>query len=357
MNRETVFYQEPLVDVKPLNDILRRGAENFKKLSVLVAAVDAGIFDALHTPQSASDLADSLGIDSAIASDTCLILKTLGLLEDENGLYKNTAVSSVYLRSDSPLQQKNVLQNLQNSCKLWGNLPEILKNGPVETCADAFFMDNLIHSLAEEALCGELQRTVNIIASQPEFAAAGKLLDLGGGHGLYAIAFTRLNPNLQAYVYDLPNVVEDTKQYIAKHGAERVEVIAGNFFQDELGGEYDIIFFASNPGGKNPGLIPKIYAGLKSGGILINKHCFYHGAEDSKNPLLDMEWKLTALAGVNKGRRVYSFQDDLYWDQYLRLLERYFTIRKVIDAPEFKGHQLCKIGDTLDAKIIVAKKR
>ena len=49
---------------------------------------------------------------------------------------------------------------------------------------------------------------INIISELPEFKEARKLLDLGGGHGLYAITFTKSNPNLGAYVFDFPDVVE-----------------------------------------------------------------------------------------------------------------------------------------------------
>jgi len=135
-----------------------------------------------------------------------------------------------------------------------------------------------------------------------------------------------------------------------------VEVICGNFFQNDLGNEYDIIFFASNPGGKNPKLVPKIYESLNEEGIFINKHCFYCKDEGVKNILLDIEWNLTTFEGVKKGDKVYSFEGDIFFEEYMQLLEEYFSIKKVINAPGFTGYPLSKIGDTLDSKIIIAKK-
>ena len=248
-----------------------------------------------------------------------------------------------------------MLKNLKKGFQLWEKLEDILKNGPVRINEEKFFED-FIHSHASEALCRELQRTVNIIAEIPEFKRAKKLLDLGGGHGLYAIAFTKLNPNLKACIYDFPDVIEDTKTYIKKFNADRVEVIPGNFFRDDIGDGYDVAFLSYNPGGKNPDLVPKVHSSLNDGGLFISKHAFYHERESSKNPLMDIEWNLTSFEDVKKGKKIYSFEGDLTFEEYIELLKKYFSVVKIIDAPDFAGYPLSKFGDTLDSKIVVAKK-
>ena len=344
-------------DIKPVYDILHNCAEGFKKYSILLTAVEIGIFDRLVTPQTINDISRELGTDLNIISNVCEALKMMGLVLEKSGFYENTEISNQFLRTDSPLAQGNVLKNLQFGLKIWDNLPKTLKNGPITVSEEKFFADNLIHSLAEEALCGELQRTVSIIAELPEFKKAKRLLDLGGGHGLYAAAFAKINPDLLAYVYDFPGVINDTRKYIEKYEADRVKVISGNFFTDDIGKEYDVIFFSSNPGGKNPQIVPKIYESLKKEGLFINKHCFYSKDEGSKNILLDIEWNLTTFEGVQKGNKVYTFKGDLFYEEYIELLEKYFSIINIVDSPNFTGYPLSKIGDTLNSKIIVARKQ
>lgn len=353
--KENLLCEEPPVSVEPLYAILNDCATSLKKYCVLLAAINTGLFDYLSAPRTISDVCRELGIDFKLARNVCKCLKALGFIVEENGSYKNAEISDLYLRSDSPLAQHDVFKDLQNGFRLWEKLAEILKYGPVTVSEERFFVDH-IHALAEEAFCGELQRTVNLIAGLPEFKKAKRLLDLGGGHGLYAIAFSKLNPYLQAYVYDFPEVIENTKAYIKKHEADRVEVISGNFFQDDLGNEYDIIFFAYNPGGKRPELVPKIYASLNKEGLFINKHCFYGRDEQSKNILLDIEWNLTAWTGVKKEDKVYSFEGDLSFEEYMKLLAKYFSIKKVVNAVDFAGYPLSSVGDALDSKIIIAKK-
>lgn len=355
--RRDILLEEPRVGAEPLYELLGTCSKHYKIFCILHTAVSVRLFDHLDSLKSADELSEELGIDPELTHILCEVLVTLGLLEKQNRFYRNTEISGIYLKTDSVYSQYEVLRNLQGGFRLWENLTDVLKNGPIRVHEQAFFQDNLIHALAAEVLSGELQRTVRIIAELPEFQKAKSLLDLGGGHGLYAIAFTRMNPNLKAYIFDLPGVIKDTETYIKRFAADRVEVIAGNLFTDDLGNGYDIIFFSYNPGGKNPDLVPKIHAALNDGGLFISKHAFYRKGEGSKDLLLDVEWNLSAFEGVKKGSKIYSFAGDLSYEDYLELLERYFSVKRIVEANEFGCTHLSKFGDTLDSKIIIAKKK
>jgi len=212
--KEYLLNEQP-VSAKVLYDILNNCSRSFKIFCILYTAINIGMFDSLGTPRTLKELCKKLGTDPNITHNVCKVLVDLGLIEEENGFYKNTEISNLYLRTTSPLFQYHVFKNLKNGFKLWEELDNTLKNAPIMMSEEKFF-EGHVHSHASEALCGELQRTVNIIAEIPEFKRARKLLDLGGGHGLYAIAFTKLNPDLKAYVYDFPDVLMHTKTYIKK---------------------------------------------------------------------------------------------------------------------------------------------
>ena len=353
---QEILLKEPEISVEPLYDILQNCSEGFKNFCLLNSSIDLGIFDQLDCPKTVDELSVELKVEPSLTLQVLECLEKLGLVRQEADFYQNTPISQTYLTNSSPLAQHNVIENLFNSLKVWERLSEILKHGPILASEDKFFANNLIHSLAEEALCGELQRTVKTVQELSEFKNAKTLLDLGGGHGLYATAFTKANPGLVADVYDFPNVVKDTKKYLDKHCADRVGIIPGNYFTDQIEKKYDIIFFAYNPGGKKPELVPKIYESLNEGGIFISKHCFYSEDEKSKDLLLDLEWNLVAFEGAPKQSRIYSFQGDLGLEEYLDLLKKYFTIQNIIEAPAFAGKGLSKVGDALDSKIIIAKK-
>ncbi len=333
----------PEVDVDYFTNLLREALNGIRVYSILISALELGLFDTLKVPKGIDELADELKCDKKLLLLLCKILCKLKLLSERDGKFVNTNLSMELLTSDSFYSQRFFIENTRGVLNLWTNLLRILREGAIKRNPSEFFAEKAIHSLAQYSLLGELQRTVKIVSSLPEFEKARKLLDLGGGHGLYAIAFTKLNLNLEAYVFDLPQVVEKTKEYIRKFKAERVKVIAGNFFTDDIGSGYDIVFSSYNPGGKNPRLIPKIYSSLNEGGIYINKQVF---RDDKEISLLDLEWNLWRFEGIEKGDKAYTFKNDLSFKEYLKRLEDIGF--KVLDVVYF--------DEEMGTRMIIAKK-
>ncbi len=352
-----ILLREPSISVEPLYELLNACSKSYKLFCTICAAVEAGLFDRLAASKEVPELSAVLGSDPGLIRAICEVLEECRLLKKADGAYQNSAVSDLYLRTDSSFCQHEVLRNLQSGFVLWGKLGDVLARGPIRVHEEAFFRDNLVHSLAAEALTSELPKTVAIIADLPEFSRVRRLLDLGGGHGLYALALTRLNPDLQAYIFDFQSVLKDTKTCLQAFAAERVTLIPGNLFRDDFGTGYDLVFFSYSPGGKNPTLVPRIQSSLNEGGLFISKHAFYRKDEGSKTPLLDVEWQLSAFEGVEKGSRIYDFAGDLSFEEYLELLEQYFLVERIIKADDFGGYPLTKFGDTLDSKLIICRKK
>ncbi len=79
------------------------------------------------------------------------------------------------------------------------------------------------------------------LMSSPKVVAAfdlsgfRRLVDLGGATGHLAIAACRHYPHLRGAVFDLPAAVPLAQEIVgASPVSDRVEVIAGDFFTDEL---------------------------------------------------------------------------------------------------------------------------
>lgn len=214
----------------------------------------------------------------------------------------------------------------------WLRLSQIMKDVP-EIFEKYPFFGEIVQSMTENARCGILQKTVKIVNENIDFEKVKKLLDLWGGHGLYAIAFSKLNKELQAFVFDSPSVTEKTKEYIKKYSAPNVGVIPGDFFEDDIGNGYDLIFSSFNPGGKVPSLIPKITEALNPGGIFVNRQ-----VSDEKvksNAFLELDWNLWTFEGVKKGKSIYSFENSIRFSEYIKRLEDYgFKILKILDEKD-----------------------
>lgn len=298
----------------------------------IMSALDLGLFDLLCRPQTSSECAAALGCRIDLLGLVCESLVSTGLLEKAGDQFSTGALARTYLVSDSPFYQRQAIAFQRQLAGLWADLPTILKDGPVTYDRPQIFRDLIIPSMAEHCRCGLLQQVVTRITALPEFSTAKKLLDIGGGHGLYAIALCQQNPGLEATVFDLPAVTAATGDFIEHYHAEHVHTISGDFFVDPIGSGYDIIFSSSNPGGKVPALIPKIAAALNDGGLFINKQPF---DETQSDPWHNLEWNLWTFTGMQKQSRRYVFADSVPLAAYQQQLQDHgFVLRDAIPFDE-----------------------
>ncbi len=334
-----------------------QAVRGYKQFCAVAAAVRLRLFDALEDHRRPGELSAILGTAPELTVDLCDLLADGGLLVRNEEGFANTPASRTFLCSRSAYFQEEVIRNILSGVSLWEQLDRVCCEGPVNVDEAVFFENNLIDSLASEILVGELQATVTAITRQEGFREARRLLDLGGGHGLYAMALCRYNPDLEAVVFDFPPIEKDFQRYLARFGGCRVRFSPGNLFADDLGRDYDVVLLSYNPGGKNPRVLEKIKESLKPGGLFVSKHAFYRRGEGSKSRLMDIEWQLTTFRGVGKGRRVYAFEHDLCLEDYLALLRHDFDILESIESDAFATAPLAKFGDRLDSNIILSRKK
>ena len=206
---------------------------------LLKTAIDLNLFEYLSSFKTVDELAKILEADLILTEYMLKILNELGLIEskviDGRVYYKNTEITNIYLKNDSEYSIINPIYSYFENIKNWENLADILKDRANYQNADVdSFFPKVVRRMADECKCWELQKVLSYIVKYEEFKNAKKLLDLAGGHGLYAIGFSMLNKNLKCYVFDLPRVIEETKKFIEKYNAKNVFTIAGDFYKDDI---------------------------------------------------------------------------------------------------------------------------
>ncbi|AKB20099.1 methyltransferase [Methanosarcina sp. WWM596] len=372
--------QKPEVDADRFFKLVDSSVRGLRECRLIAAAFELGVFEALKVPLSARVLADKLGCDPVLMPHFCEALHSLGFLDrfeegahedgaheeeinaqmqekgegesegrsegkpsdhgvnpdhevkNHGAVYLVSELSATYLLEGSPFSQRHYLAERLRNVELWVRLPQILKRGP-EIVEKGPFFGEVVQCMAENARCGLLQETVKVVRENVDFTKVKKLLDLGGGHGLYAIAFAKLNENLQAFVFDLPPVTQKAKDFIEKYGASRVDIIPGDFFNDEIGSGYDVIFSSFNPGGKVPSLIPKISKALTPGGVFVTRQIPEEKMKSS--PLLSLDWNLWTFEDVKKGGTGYSFENSVPFSEYIEMLESHgLEVFRVLDMKD-----------------------
>ena len=111
------------------------------------------------------------------------------------------------------------------------------------------------------------------LINQVDFRKFDRLLDVGGGDGVNAVAIASAFPHLDVTVLELADVVPRTREVISKAGlGDRVKAIGGDMF-DELPAGHDCMLFMHQvqiwPLEKNVELFRGAYAALPSGGAVI----------------------------------------------------------------------------------------
>ncbi len=73
-------------------------------------------------------------------------------------------------------------------------------------------------------------------------AGVRRILDLGGGSGVYSIAFAKASPDVKCEILDLAEVTPLTTEYVSKAGvAAQVGIRGGDMLHGDFGSGYDII--------------------------------------------------------------------------------------------------------------------
>jgi hypothetical protein len=288
-------------------------------LCAITAASQLGLFEYLLIPRLQKEISAQYSYPDMIPP-LLHILQNEGLLNYSEEGYVCSDTARLFLTASSPYNQITYLEkHIRHLKDLWLSLSEIFINGPKLFDEQTFFAELSLPSMAANALCSRLQDVTSAIVSLKRFSSARKMIDLGGGHGLYAMALAFANPNLKAIVFDLPQVVTLAESYIKKYGMqERVSTKGGNFFSDDIGDSYDIILSSSNPSGKSKEILTKIVAALNPGGYFVNvQPGETHSSEDPYNQL---EWLLWSFFDVTAPKKEWGKRDGFLTEEYQKAL-------------------------------------
>lgn len=255
------------------------------RADALRIALEWKLFDLLQRPASAQEVALQLELDPANTGFWLEALWSMDLLardERTSALYRNTPVASDYLRTEAADYCGDAWTfRLRGMRRFGSQLGEQVRAGqPASQPADmAAIIDNWTGAarlqIAQEQRAVTVDIALRLMTLVPEFVAARRLLDLGGGPGLVAIALVRNNPLLSGEVFDFAQTVAVAADNIRRARLEqRLGVRGGNLASDPIGGGYDVIWCSSvlHFVADVPATLAKIYTALRPGGVLISAH-------------------------------------------------------------------------------------
>jgi acetylserotonin N-methyltransferase len=231
-----------LPDPRPIIDLI----EGFRRSKTMFTAVSLGIFDRLHdAPATAAVMASAVEADPDAMGRLLDACAALGLLRKHDGAYSNEPAADVYLRAASPHTLRGYVRYSDEALyPMWRRLDDAVREGSHRWTQTFGVQAGLFGHFfrTEEAMHDFLigMHGFGMITSPAVVAAFDlgrfrKLVDLGGATGHLTIAACERYPELQGVVFDLPAVTAAAREHLAASPArDRIELVAGDFFKDEL---------------------------------------------------------------------------------------------------------------------------
>jgi 3-hydroxy-5-methyl-1-naphthoate 3-O-methyltransferase len=143
-----------------------------------------------------------------------------------------------------------------------------------------------------------------------DFSKHKRMMDIGGGSGVYGIQVVKDNPNMSAIVLDLKSVRQVVDQYIEEFDLqEKINTKPLDFFKEELPKDCDIAFLSliihDYNEEKDRFLLKKVYDSLpnENGAIIISEWLL----NDEKTGPIPAALMSLNLIILTSGGRNYSF--------------------------------------------------
>lgn len=252
--------------MKSVGDIVDL-ASAFYGSAVLFAAIDYGVFEKVE----AGDLdVSSRGV--RLLADACV---AEGLLEKRDGAYFNTPASRETLIPGSKGDLTKAIRYNRDVYPAWGKLLQFVTTSqPVERPEihlgeDAERTKAFAASMFGRAM-GMGRGVVPMLGEM-----SGRLLDLAGGPGAYAILMCRANPALKCVTVDLPAISAEARGYVASFGLEdRIECRSGDYRSDRYEeNAYDCVTIFGALHQESPesivDILKRAFSALRSGGRIF----------------------------------------------------------------------------------------
>jgi len=291
-------------------------AGGYRASQVLLTANRLGLFEALADAQlSAEEIAEALKTDVRATRILCDALVSLSLLRKRDLSYENTRTAKEYLIPGGPDSKVAQLHHSAKLYETWKTLYDVVKEGR-PSGADAID-PRLVGDKRKfaKAMADTARAVVESTVAQIDLSGARKMLDVGGGPGIYAIEFVRRYHRLEAVIIDDPETLEVARENLRNAGlTDRVSLRAGDVFQDDLGTDYDFILLSNlthiYSAQENKLLVSKCGDALNQGGLLCIKD-FILGP-DRVSPQWAALFAVNMLVNTDKGN-CYTLADITDW--------------------------------------------
>jgi hypothetical protein len=316
----------PSLNPTPIFEIFR-GHYGTELLTAAVAHL--GVFELLRDePLDRDDFRRLLGLAERPTNVLVTALRAMGLLEiDGRSRIAPTELAREHLTPGAHFDVSAYIGLAAQSPGVLGMVESLRSNRPLGSDATedgaAFIYKEGIESAMEReasargltlALAGRARNVAPILAETYPLDGVRTLIDVGGGTGIYAIAWLRQHPTLRAIVWDRPEVLKVAREMAEEYGVvDRLEFLPGDMFRDPVPTGADVILLSNILHdwdiAECRALVGRCVHVLPVGGRLLIHDVFLNDALDGPLPIALYS---AALFQMTEGR-AYSAEEYRTW--------------------------------------------
>jgi len=269
VDSKTEKEKKPKVEVKRINE----RSLAFQQAGVLWAALELELFTKVS--QGADDLTSlskELGTEVEATERLLTACFTLGLLEQEDGKYRNPPDVEKFLVKEKPTYHGDWALFHKRDYDRWKDLVSSLR--PPKGIYDRLREDP---KLAREMTTAGYHSSIRAgqkFAREHDLSSHSLLLDLGGGSGVYSIMACKKHTDLRAIICDFPNILTVTNEFISEAGlTDRIQTMPLDYISDEYPEGVDVILICGTLEPRTSEdhqlVLGKCFESLQPGGELI----------------------------------------------------------------------------------------
>jgi hypothetical protein len=283
---------------------IREFAASFQKSRILLSAFELDIFTNIEESGTSSiQIANHLNLNEHACERLLNALVSLGFITKQNQFFFNTQDSFTFLSKKG----LNYLGGMMHSIHLWdtwSNLTQVVKTGKSALSTEIndrgedwlFPFINAMHDRGKKQAPQQLAKL--------DLSDIKTVLDIGGGSGAFSMEFVSKKPEIEATVFDLPNVIPITNKFIEKEGfSGRIKTYTGDYTTDALPKGFDLVFLSaiihSNSLETNQELIKKCFGSLNENGMIVIQDWIMNN--DRTQPTAGAIFAINMLVGTEAG--------------------------------------------------------
>jgi hypothetical protein len=279
-------------------------ATAFQRSRVLLTAYELDLFTVINDEwKTSAEVAEAIEADARATDRLMNALTALGLLQKRDGRFTNSPAATQFLVKGRPDYMAG-LAHTAHLWQTWSGLTQAVRTG-TGTVGDE------VNQRGDEwlrAFIGAMHWRAKLMADGVvrllDLSGVSRVLDVGGGSAAFSMAFVRAAQGIHAVVFDLPNVVPLTKNYVESAGyAAQISTTVGDYRATDLPGGFDVVFLSAivhaNSAGENRRLIRKCAAATEAGGQVVVLDQIM--SEDRTSPPPAAMFALNMLVGTGAG--------------------------------------------------------